>query len=51
MNSARFQKWAAAVQVAVVGCAILLFAGSPAKAAVAPGTVLITVTATLPLQS
>jgi len=48
MNSARFHAWVAAFQVALLSTAILFFAGSPAKAAVAPGTVLLNVTATLP---
>ncbi|MFI7543599.1 alpha/beta fold hydrolase [Actinoplanes sp. NPDC049599] len=48
MNSARFHAWVAAFQVALLSTAILLFAGTPAKAAVAPGTVLLSVTATLP---
>jgi pimeloyl-ACP methyl ester carboxylesterase len=47
MNSALL-KWVAAVNVALVCAAILLFAGGPAAATVAPGTVLVTTTATLP---
>jgi pimeloyl-ACP methyl ester carboxylesterase len=50
MNSARFHAWVAAFQVALLSTAILFFAGSPAKAAVAPGTVLLNVTATLPAE-
>ncbi|GAA3348380.1 alpha/beta fold hydrolase [Amorphoplanes nipponensis] len=50
MNSARFHALVAAFQVALLSTAILFFAGSPAKAAVAPGTVLLSVTATLPAE-
>jgi len=50
MNSARFHAWVAAFQVAVLSTAILFFAGAPAKAAVAPGTVLLHVTTTLPAE-
>ena len=48
MNSARFHAWVAAFQVALLSTAILFFAGSPAEAAVTPGTVLLSTTATLP---
>ncbi len=50
MNSARFHTFVAALQVALLGSAILLFAGAPAKATVAPGTVLASVTTTLPAE-
>jgi pimeloyl-ACP methyl ester carboxylesterase len=50
MNSARFHTFVAALQVSLLGTAILLFAGSPAKAAAVPGTVLLSATATLPAE-
>jgi len=48
MNSARFHASVAAFQVALLSTAVLFFAGAPAEAAVAPGTVLLSTTATLP---
>ncbi len=48
MNSARFHAWVAALEVALLSTAILLFAGSPAKATLASGTVLLSATTTLP---
>jgi pimeloyl-ACP methyl ester carboxylesterase len=48
MSSARIHAWVAAFQVALLSTAIVFFAGSPAKAAVTPGTVLLSVTASLP---
>ena len=50
MNSARFHAWVAALEVALLSTAILLFAGSPAKATLASGTVLLSATATLPAE-
>jgi pimeloyl-ACP methyl ester carboxylesterase len=50
MNSARFHAWVAAFQVALLSTAILFFAGAPAQATVAPGTVLLSATATLPAE-
>ena len=50
MNSARFHAVVAALQVSLLGATIVLFAGAPAKATVAPGTVLVSVTATLPAE-
>src|SRR3954463_11303227 len=50
MNSARFHASVAAFQVALLSTAVLFFAGAPAGAAVAPGTVLISATATLPAE-
>jgi pimeloyl-ACP methyl ester carboxylesterase len=50
MSSARLHAWIAAAQVALLSTAVLLFAGSPADAAPAPGTVLVSVTATLPAE-
>jgi pimeloyl-ACP methyl ester carboxylesterase len=41
-------RWVAAIQVALLGIAGILFSGVPAAAAVAPGTVLIVASATLP---
>ncbi|MEU7906897.1 alpha/beta fold hydrolase [Actinoplanes sp. NPDC049118] len=49
MNSALL-KWVAAINVALVCAAILLFVGGPAAAAIAPGTVLVAGTATLPAE-
>ncbi|MET8150458.1 alpha/beta fold hydrolase [Actinoplanes sp. NPDC049668] len=49
MNSALL-KWVAAVNVAIVCAAILFFVGGPAGAAIAPGTVIVSGTATLPAE-
>src|SRR5690349_3316752 len=50
MKSARFHAWVAAIEVALLSSAVLLFAGAPAKATLASGTVLLSATATLPAE-
>ena len=49
MNSALL-KWVAAINVTLVCAAILLFVGGPASAAIAPGTVIVAGSATLPAE-
>jgi len=54
MNSVRWRspatRWVAVINVALLGIAAVLFTGASAAAAVTPGTVLLSTTATLPAE-